>query len=151
MTSFDSGLKDPGAARGDAGERDLSDAEEPHFSRTAERLGVSPGRVSQSVEKRERRTGAPLFVRTTRTVRLSPLGEQLYQALKSGHRQITQGIEAARAAARGATGTLTLGTMGPVLPADQGHARPVPGPPPPRPSPAPRDPARVTPGPAHVG
>ncbi|MYR76055.1 LysR family transcriptional regulator [Streptomyces sp. SID4912] len=91
----------------------LTLAEELHFSRTAERLGVSPGRVSQSIKKQERRIGAPLFVRTTRTVRLSPLGEQLYQALKSGHRQITQGIEAARAAARGATGTLTLGTMGP--------------------------------------
>ncbi|MEU5819942.1 LysR family transcriptional regulator [Streptomyces sp. NPDC047803] len=91
----------------------LTLAEELHFSRTAERLGISPGRVSQLIKKQERRIGAPLFDRTTRSVRLSPLGEQLYQALKHGHRQITQGIEAARATARGATGTLTLGTMGP--------------------------------------
>lgn len=91
----------------------LTLAEELHFSRTAERLGVSPGRVSQLVRKQERLIGGPLFDRTTRTVRLSPLGEQLYEALKRGHEQITQGIEAARATARGTRGTLTLGTMGP--------------------------------------
>ncbi|MGW1100731.1 LysR family transcriptional regulator [Streptomyces sp. NPDC002455] len=91
----------------------LTLAEELHFSRTAERLGISPGRVSQSIKKQERRIGAPLFDRTTRTVRLSPLGEQLHEALRLGHRQITRGIEAARATAQGATGTLTLGTMGP--------------------------------------
>ncbi|WP_405901730.1 LysR family transcriptional regulator [Streptomyces sp. NBC_00727] len=91
----------------------LTLAEELHFSRTAERLGISPGRVSQAVKKQERVIGGPLFDRTTRSVRLSPLGEELYRALKRGHGQITQGIEAARATARGATGTLTLGTMGP--------------------------------------
>ncbi|MEU2249677.1 LysR family transcriptional regulator [Streptomyces sp. NPDC019224] len=91
----------------------LTLAEELHFSRTAERLGVSPGRVSQAVKKQERLIGGSLFDRTTRTVRLSPLGEQLYGALKRGHEQITQGIEAARATARGTRGALTLGTMGP--------------------------------------
>ncbi|MEV0849649.1 LysR family transcriptional regulator [Streptomyces sp. NPDC049954] len=91
----------------------LTLAQELHFSRTAERLGISPGRVSQSIKKQERRIGAPLFDRTTRTVRLTALGEQLHQALQHGHRQITQGIEAARATAQGVTGTLTLGTMGP--------------------------------------
>ncbi|WUT01386.1 LysR family transcriptional regulator [Streptomyces sp. NBC_00708] len=91
----------------------LTLAEELHFSRTAERLGISPGRVSQAVKKQERLIGGSLFDRTTRSVRLSPLGEELYRALKSGHGQIKQGIEAARAIARGATGTLTLGTMGP--------------------------------------
>ncbi|MGW4797427.1 LysR family transcriptional regulator, partial [Nonomuraea sp. NPDC004297] len=53
----------------------LTLAEELHFSRTAERLGISPARVSQSIKKQERRIGAPLFDRTTRAVRLSPLGE----------------------------------------------------------------------------
>ncbi|MEV3983960.1 LysR substrate-binding domain-containing protein [Nonomuraea sp. NPDC049758] len=92
----------------------LTLAEELHFSRTAERLGISPARVSQSIKKQERRIGAPLFDRTTRAVRLSPLGEQLYQALKSGHRQITQGIATAQATADGTAGTLTLGTVGPL-------------------------------------
>lgn len=92
----------------------LTLAEELHFSRTAERLGISPARVSQSIKKQERRIGAPLFDRTTRAVRLSPLGEQMYQALKSGHRQIMQGIATAQATADGTAGTLTLGTLGPL-------------------------------------
>ncbi|MEU7988810.1 LysR family transcriptional regulator [Streptosporangium canum] len=92
----------------------LTAAEELHFSRTAERLGISPARVSQTIKKQERRIGAPLFDRTTRAVRLSPLGEQLHQALKSGHRQIMQGIATAQATADGTAGTLTLGTLGPL-------------------------------------
>ncbi|MFB4307359.1 LysR family transcriptional regulator [Actinomadura sp. GTD37] len=91
----------------------LTLAEELHFSRTAELLGISPARVSQSIKKQERRIGAPLFDRTTRAVRLSPLGEQLHQSLKGGYRQIVQGISTAQATARGTAGTLTLGTLGP--------------------------------------
>ncbi|MDX6743942.1 LysR family transcriptional regulator [Actinocorallia sp. A-T 12471] len=91
----------------------LTAAEELHFTRAAERLGISPARVSQSIKKQERHIGAPLFDRTTRAVRLSPLGEQLYRALKDGHRQITQGITTAQATADGTAGTLTLGTLGP--------------------------------------
>ncbi|MFI6800383.1 LysR family transcriptional regulator [Streptosporangium canum] len=91
----------------------LTAAEELHFSRTAERLGISPARVSQTIKKQERRIGAPLFDRTTRAVRLSPLGEQLHQALKGGYRQIMQGIATAQATADGTAGTLTLGTLGP--------------------------------------
>ncbi|THA61437.1 LysR family transcriptional regulator, partial [Streptomyces sp. A0642] len=91
----------------------LTLAEELHFSRTAERLNVSSARVSQTIKKQERRIGGLLFHRTTRSVRLSPLGEELYQALKGGYRQIMQGIATAEAAAEGASGTLTLGTVGP--------------------------------------
>ncbi|MEU1365774.1 LysR family transcriptional regulator [Streptomyces sp. NPDC005803] len=91
----------------------LTLAEELHFSRTAERLRISPARVSQSIKKQERRIGGALFYRTTRTVRLSPLGEELYHALKGGYQQIMRGIATAQAAAEGASGTLTLGTLGP--------------------------------------
>ncbi|MGI5489063.1 LysR family transcriptional regulator [Microtetraspora malaysiensis] len=91
----------------------LTLAEELHFSRTAERLSISPARVSQSIKKQERRIGAPLFDRTTRAVRLSPLGEQLYQALKGGYRQIMHGIATAQATVDGTAGTLALGTLGP--------------------------------------
>ncbi|WP_433175770.1 LysR substrate-binding domain-containing protein [Actinoallomurus sp. CA-150999] len=87
-------------------------AQELHFGRTAERLCVSPARVSQSIKKQERRLGAPLFDRTSRVVRMTPAGEQLYRELSAGYRQIMDGIEAVSAAARGTSGTLTLGTMG---------------------------------------
>lgn len=55
----------------------LALAEELHFGRTAERLGVSQSRVSQIVKGIERRIGAPLFDRTSRRVALTPLGRQL--------------------------------------------------------------------------
>lgn len=46
----------------------LTLAEELHFGRTAERLHVSTARISQTIAKLERRTGVPLFVRTSRRV-----------------------------------------------------------------------------------
>ena len=59
----------------------LAAAEELHFGRTAERLHVTPARVSQSFQRTERRLGAPLFDRTTRRVRLTALGQQLQPEL----------------------------------------------------------------------
>ncbi|WP_316522109.1 helix-turn-helix domain-containing protein [Kitasatospora brasiliensis] len=46
----------------------LALAEELHFGRTAERLHLTTGRVSQVVRKLERRIGGPLFDRTSRSV-----------------------------------------------------------------------------------
>ena len=51
----------------------LTLAEELHFGRTAERLRVSPARITQAIKKQERQIGAPLFERTNRTVRLTSL------------------------------------------------------------------------------
>jgi DNA-binding transcriptional LysR family regulator len=89
----------------------LTLAEELHFGRTADRLRLTTARVSQSIRKQERLIGAPLFDRTTRTVRLTPLGEQLHTELKAAYGQLRAAIEAATATARGAT-TLTLGVFG---------------------------------------
>lgn len=92
----------------------LTLADELHFGRTAERLHISPPRVSQSIAKQERRIGAPLFERTSRKVVLTPLGEQLRADLEAGYRRILDGVEAARDSARGARGTLTFGVLGPM-------------------------------------
>lgn len=91
----------------------LTLAEELHFSRTAERLHVTQARVSQSIKKQERRIGAPLFERTSRHVRLTPIGEQLRLEWGSGYNQIMRGIAAATAAARGSSEPVTVGTIGP--------------------------------------
>ncbi|WP_327010191.1 LysR family transcriptional regulator [Dactylosporangium sp. NBC_01737] len=89
----------------------LTLAEELHFGRTAERLHVSQARVSQSIKQQERRIGGALFERTSRSVRLTPLGERLRNRLDAGYREIMAGIDEAAAAARGQVGTLTIGTF----------------------------------------
>ncbi|MEU9024008.1 LysR family transcriptional regulator [Actinomadura sp. NPDC048394] len=91
----------------------LALAEELHFGRTAERLHVTRSRVSHAIKQQERRIGAPLFERTSRTVRLAPAGEQLYQALRPAYQEIIDGIEKVSTAAGETAGTLVLGTMGP--------------------------------------
>ena len=89
----------------------LTLAEELHFGRTAERLHVSQARVSQSIKQQERRIGGALFTRTSRSVRLTPLGERLRERLRTGYGEIMAGIDEAAAAARGQVGTLTVGTF----------------------------------------
>ncbi|WP_328475650.1 LysR family transcriptional regulator [Actinoplanes sp. NBC_00393] len=89
----------------------LTLAEELHFGRTAERLHVTAARVSQSIKQQERRIGGALFERTSRSVRLTPLGERLRDRLGAGYREIMAGIEEAGATARGHAGTLTIGTF----------------------------------------
>ncbi|MFD6713181.1 LysR family transcriptional regulator [Micromonospora sp. TSRI0369] len=90
----------------------LTLAGELHFGRTAERLRVSTGRVSHVVRKLERRIGAPLFERTSRVVRLTPIGARLAEEM----RPLVAGIEAAvqRAvdAGRGLTGGLRVAYVG---------------------------------------
>jgi DNA-binding transcriptional LysR family regulator len=91
----------------------LTLAEELHFGRTAERLHVTPARVSQAIKKQERAIGAALFERTSRVVRLTPAGERLRDDLEPGYRQIRQAIGGAAAAARGIGGTVRVGFSGP--------------------------------------
>lgn len=52
-------------------------AEELHFTRAAGRLFVAQQALSRDVRRLEREVGAPLFVRTTRQVALTPDGERL--------------------------------------------------------------------------
>ena len=89
----------------------LTLAEELHFGRTAERLRVSQARVSQSIKQQERRIGGALFERSSRHVRLTPLGERLRDRLHVGYGEIMAGLDEAIAAARGQVGTLTVGTF----------------------------------------
>jgi DNA-binding transcriptional LysR family regulator len=87
----------------------LTLAEELHFGRTAERLRVTTGRVSQTIKTLERRVGAPLFERTSRWVALTPLGKQLDDDLRPAYERIQEALARAVAAGRGIDGVLRVG------------------------------------------
>ncbi|MFI1763129.1 LysR family transcriptional regulator [Streptomyces sp. NPDC020800] len=87
-------------------------ADELHFGRTGERLGVSQARVSQAIGRQERILGAALFDRSNRRrIRLTPLGRQLCDDLRPVHAGLHAGLERARLAARGITAELRVGML----------------------------------------
>lgn len=90
----------------------LTLSEELHFGRTAERLRVTTGRISHVVRKLERRIGAPLFERTSRVVRLTPIGTQLATDLRPLVAGMAAAVERAVAAGRGITGELRVAYVG---------------------------------------
>ncbi|MER5423174.1 LysR family transcriptional regulator [Streptosporangium roseum] len=87
-------------------------AEELHFGRTAERLRVTTGRISQVVKRLEHRIGAPLFDRTSRVVRLTPIGRQLADDLTPVVAQMDAALRRAVDAGRGVTGQLRVAFLG---------------------------------------
>ncbi|MDR8414407.1 LysR family transcriptional regulator [Nonomuraea sp. 3-1Str] len=89
----------------------LTLAEELHFGRTAERLRLTPARVSQAIKKQERSLGGLLFERTSRTVRLTPLGRQLRDDLQPIRLALRETMRRARATATGTAATLRIGMM----------------------------------------
>lgn len=92
----------------------LAIADELHFGRAAQRLGLSQARVSQMIRKLERRVGASLFDRTTRRVSLTPIGQGLLADLRPAHQSVLDSIARAQAAGRGTTGVLDVGFLGPL-------------------------------------
>jgi DNA-binding transcriptional LysR family regulator len=84
-------------------------AEELHFGRTAERLLLSQARVSRLIASLEVEIGGLLFERTSRRVRITPLGERLRERVSAAINLLRTGVEEARALARGITGSLRVG------------------------------------------
>lgn len=93
----------------------LTLAEELHFGRTAERLHVSTGRISQIIRLLERRVGGPLFERNSRKVSLTVLGKQLHDDLRPAYEQIAAGLAQAITTTRGVRikGVVRVGFSGP--------------------------------------
>ncbi|QKV92572.1 LysR family transcriptional regulator [Streptomyces sp. NA02950] len=92
----------------------LALSEELHFGRAAERLYVSQSRVSQLLRALEGRIGARLLERTSRRVRLTPLGERFLAELQPAYAALRGAVEGARDAARGVEGVLRVGFQGAV-------------------------------------
>ncbi|MFE1287714.1 LysR family transcriptional regulator [Streptomyces sp. NPDC058751] len=90
----------------------LTLAEELHFGRTAERLLITTGRVSQVIKKLERRVGGRLFERNSRSVRLTPVGRQLADDLTPLVAGMEAALRRAADASRGVTGELRVAFLG---------------------------------------
>jgi DNA-binding transcriptional LysR family regulator len=84
-------------------------AEERHFSRAADRLGIAQPALSQSVARLEASLGFPLFERTRRSVELTLAGKVLMRELPSAFRQFDYALGAARKTHDGALQTISIG------------------------------------------
>lgn len=85
--------------------------EELHFGKAAERLHVSPSRVSQLVRQLERRIGAALFERTTRQVKPTAIGQRLASDLRRAYADLLGALGTAQAAAQGLEGKVRVGYL----------------------------------------
>ncbi len=61
------------------------------FSEAAALLFVSQSAVSQSIKSLEQKLGYPLFIRSTKKIRLTPAGELLYTHIHPAVKQILEG------------------------------------------------------------
>lgn len=84
-------------------------AEELHFGRAANRLGIAQPRLSQMIKHAEAVVGARLFARTTRTTRLTEAGEALVEGARRGFEEFDKGVSEARLREAGFAGTLDVG------------------------------------------
>ena len=87
-------------------------AEELHFSRAAERLRIAQPPLSQRIRQMERELGVELFVRSTRSVSLTPAGESLLGPARKVVSGADEAREAALAGALGESGRVTIGFAG---------------------------------------
>lgn len=87
----------------------LAVAEELHFGRAAERLGVLQPPLSRTIRALEDELGVSLFQRTTRNVRLSPAGEALVAPARKMMEYQGLAIDSVQRAAAGETGHINFG------------------------------------------
>ena len=94
-------------------------ADELHFGRTADRLGISQPGVSEAVRALESRLGIKLFDRTSRRVRLTPAGEGLKRTLAPALAALDQALAETSDLSGDVRGLLRIGfvltTEGPPL------------------------------------
>jgi DNA-binding transcriptional LysR family regulator len=86
-------------------------AERRSFSAAAADLGVSPSAISQTIKGLEARVGAPLFMRTTRSVGLTQAGEMFFERAAPAYAGLGDAYEAARNLGNRPAGRLRINLM----------------------------------------
>ncbi len=84
-------------------------AEELHFGRAAQVLGISQPPLSQQIQALEQEVGARLFERTNRRVELSEAGRLFLQEARLVLAQVDKAADVARRAQLGELGELKIG------------------------------------------
>ncbi|HEY2585584.1 MAG TPA: LysR family transcriptional regulator [Tepidisphaeraceae bacterium] len=87
-------------------------AEESHFGRASERLHVAQPALTRQIQQLERELGVQLFDRSHRRIRLTEAGHAFLEETRRLLAGAEQAKEAARRAARGETGRLTVAFVG---------------------------------------
>ncbi len=83
--------------------------EELHFGRAARRLNIAEQPLSYQIKRLEEELGYPLFVRTTRSVKLTAAGESLLENARHIIRETEQAEDIASRIASGRAGVIRLG------------------------------------------
>lgn len=87
-------------------------AQNLHFSRSAELLGVSAPTLTAQIQEVERQLQARLFNRTKRSVDLTPAGEAFLTEALATLEQFERSINVGRRAGRGQVGRVEIGYVG---------------------------------------
>ncbi len=87
-------------------------AEELHFGRAAERLHLSQPPLSQQIRRLEELLGCALFVRTSRSVRLTEAGVAYLERARRMLSTVARDIEETRSIGEGEVGSLHVGFVG---------------------------------------
>lgn len=100
----------------------LAVAEERNFTRAAARLGIGQPPLSSQIKDLEAEIGALLFHRVAHGAELTEAGQAFLDAVASLPGQVAAAVRAARRAARGEIGQLSIGLTGtaalnPIVPA----------------------------------
>jgi DNA-binding transcriptional LysR family regulator len=89
----------------------LALAQELHFGRAAERLGVTQSRVSQSLRELELKLGDTLLHRTSRRVALTAAGERFLAEIDPAHRRLVTALRRASRSPGELEGPVRIGLL----------------------------------------
>ena len=90
--------------------------EQLHFGRAAERLYLGQPTVSETVRRLERELGGQLFERSTRQVRLTPLGEAFAPLARAAYDAVLDAYDQGRSFARDEANRFVVGHTGDYAP-----------------------------------
>lgn len=90
----------------------LAVAKDLHFGKAAERLSLAQSSVSEAIKSLEQEVGGQLFVRTSRRVRLTALGEKFLQGVEPAALVLKATLEDCRNTALGHANRLRIGFLG---------------------------------------